>query len=197
MTPMSLRFAILTALSEKESTGSELARRFDRSFAYFWSTTHQQIYRELDQLERAGWVLKAEDPAQESRGRPRTFSITERGTEELCRWLASEPELPRVRDVVGVRLRAAAVLGDPEAVRPLLTEQLERHRARLAEYERIEQRDFATEPDVRTALQHLVLRSGMTTESGGIQWCEEALRRLDRLAEADSAADRPVTPSSG
>ena len=52
---MSLPHAILTALLEKPSSGLELARRFDKSIGYFWSATHQQIYRELAKLEeRAG-----------------------------------------------------------------------------------------------------------------------------------------------
>ncbi|MER7163689.1 PadR family transcriptional regulator, partial [Streptomyces lydicus] len=47
---MSLPHAILTALLEKPSSGLELTRRFDRSIGYFWSATHQQIYRELGKL---------------------------------------------------------------------------------------------------------------------------------------------------
>ena len=51
---MSLPHAILTALLEKPSSGLELTRRFDRSIGYFWSATHQQIYRELGKLEAEG-----------------------------------------------------------------------------------------------------------------------------------------------
>src|SRR5699024_1465053 len=48
--PVSLKFAILTSLTEREGSGIELARRFDKSIGYFWPATHQQIYRELDRL---------------------------------------------------------------------------------------------------------------------------------------------------
>jgi len=48
---MSLPHALLTALVERPGSGSELAGRFDRSIAYFWQATHQQIYRELARLE--------------------------------------------------------------------------------------------------------------------------------------------------
>ena len=44
---MALTHAILVALSEQSGSGYELARRFDRSIGYFWSATHQQIYRTL------------------------------------------------------------------------------------------------------------------------------------------------------
>ncbi|WP_199783266.1 PadR family transcriptional regulator, partial [Streptomyces alboniger] len=53
---MSLPHAILTALLEKPSSGLELTRRFDKSIGYFWSATHQQIYRELGRLEREGSI---------------------------------------------------------------------------------------------------------------------------------------------
>ena len=53
---MSLPHAILTALLEKPSSGLELTRRFDKSIGYFWSATHQQIYRELGKLEAAGYI---------------------------------------------------------------------------------------------------------------------------------------------
>ncbi|NEE19162.1 PadR family transcriptional regulator, partial [Streptomyces sp. SID7499] len=63
---MSLPHAILTALLEKPSSGLELTRRFDRSIGYFWSSTHQQIYRELGKLEQAGRIraLPAAVPAR-------------------------------------------------------------------------------------------------------------------------------------
>jgi Virulence activator alpha C-term len=38
------------------SPGYELARRFDRSLGYFWSATHQQLYRTLRVVEGDGWV---------------------------------------------------------------------------------------------------------------------------------------------
>ncbi len=68
---MSLPHAILTALLEKPSSGLELARRFDRSIRYFWSATHQQIYRELNKLEQAG-LIQARDEVvtPQGRGRP-------------------------------------------------------------------------------------------------------------------------------
>ena len=53
---MSLKFAILTSLIEREGSGIELARRFDKSIGFFWPATHQQIYRELDRLATADLI---------------------------------------------------------------------------------------------------------------------------------------------
>lgn len=75
---MSLPHAILTALLEKPSSGLELTRRFDRSIGYFWSATHQQIYRELGKLERAGQI-RALVPAQLTRGQKKEYEVLPSG----------------------------------------------------------------------------------------------------------------------
>ena len=58
---MSIQHALLTSLLEKPSSGYELARRFDKSMGYFWSATHQQIYRELGRMAEAGWLSVEEE----------------------------------------------------------------------------------------------------------------------------------------
>ncbi|MGW1275254.1 PadR family transcriptional regulator, partial [Streptomyces sp. NPDC002491] len=72
---MSLPHAILTALLERPaSSGLDLTRRFDRSIGYFWSATHQQIYRELGRLEAEGHIraLPAEQPV---RGQKKAYEV--------------------------------------------------------------------------------------------------------------------------
>ena len=65
---MSLKFAILTSLTERSGSGIELARRFDKSIGYFWPATHQQIYRELDRLDRSYRPVHVPLPQQEVAG---------------------------------------------------------------------------------------------------------------------------------
>ena len=82
---MSLPHALITALVEQPSSGSDLAGRFDRSIGYFWHATHQQIYRELGRLEEAGWVEPL--PAESGRGRKRVYRVLPAGRAELQRWV--------------------------------------------------------------------------------------------------------------
>ncbi|MFG2595532.1 PadR family transcriptional regulator [Streptomyces sp. NPDC048462] len=171
---MSLPHAILTALLEKPSSGLELTRRFDRSIGYFWSATHQQIYRELGKLERAGQI-RALVPAQPARGQKKEYEVLPAGREELSAWVG-RPEDPRqVRDPLLLRMRAAAVVGAP-GLDAELRRHLALHRRQLAEYLEIEERDF---PPERTAaedrLRHLVLRGGIDLESFWIGWLTRAL----------------------
>jgi DNA-binding PadR family transcriptional regulator len=45
---MALRNAILAVLLDTEASGYDLAKFFDASVANFWTSTPQQIYRELE-----------------------------------------------------------------------------------------------------------------------------------------------------
>ncbi|CAL9360841.1 PadR family transcriptional regulator [Streptomyces sp. enrichment culture] len=181
---MSLPHAILTALLEKPSSGLELTRRFDRSIGYFWSATHQQIYRELGKLEAEGYIraLPSEQPA---RGQKRSYEVLPAGRAELARWTATAQEPRALRDPLLLRLRAAAVVGT-EGVEDDLRRHLDLHRRQLAEYEEIEKRDFPPGKDsAQDRLQHLVLRAGIELETFWTQWLTHALEEFARLPEAE------------
>lgn len=197
---MSLPHAILTALLEKPSSGLELTRRFDRSIGYFWSATHQQIYRELGKLEQAGHIraLPAEQP---TRGQKKDYEVLPAGRDELAAWV-TRPEDPRqIRDPLLLRLRAAAVVGgaDMEAE---LVRHLELHRAQLDHYKAFEERDFPPERRVtrQDRLRHVVLRGGIELESFWTKWLTETLAELREQEPQEADGRRPTDephPSGG
>ncbi|MDT0436681.1 MULTISPECIES: PadR family transcriptional regulator [Streptomyces] len=184
---MSLPHAILTALMEKPSSGLELTRRFDRSIGYFWSATHQQIYRELGRLESEGHIraLPSDRPA---RGQKRSYEVLPAGRAELARWTAASQDPKPYRDALLLRLRAAAVVGGT-GIEADLRRHLDLHRAQLAEYRAIEERDFP--PDRVTPqdrVRHLVLRAGIDLETFWTEWLDHALTEfadLDGTGTAD------------
>ncbi|MEV8457273.1 PadR family transcriptional regulator [Streptomyces sp. NPDC052095] len=178
---MSLPHAILTALLEKPSSGLELTRRFDRSIGYFWSATHQQIYRELGKLERAGQIreLPAQRPA---RGRKKEYEVLPAGRDALTAWVARREDPKQVRDPLLLRMRAAAVVGAP-GLDAELRRHLGLHRRQLAEYLEIEERDFPPERNSEEdRLRHLVLRGGIDLENFWIGWLTRALDEPDAPA---------------
>ncbi|UQA37568.1 PadR family transcriptional regulator [Streptomyces sp. HNA39] len=175
---MSLPHAILTALLEKPSSGLELTRRFDRSIGYFWSSTHQQIYRELGRLEQAGRI-RALPTAAPARGQKKEYEVLPAGREELAAWVAL-PEDPRpVRDPLLLRMRAAAVVG-VNGMEAELRRHLTLHESQLAEYREIEERDFTPPPEADAdRLRHLVLRGGIDLETFWIGWLTRAIGDLE------------------
>ncbi|MGW4689283.1 PadR family transcriptional regulator [Streptomyces sp. NPDC004244] len=194
---MSLPHAILTALLEKPSSGLELTRRFDRSIGYFWSATHQQIYRELGRLEEAGLIraLPSEVPV---RGQKKEYEVLPAGGAELARWIGESQDPKAIRDPLLLRVRAAGVAG-VQGLAGELRRHLELHRRQLALYGAIEERDFPPERDSdKDRLRRLVLHGGIGLETFWLRWLEEALAEVEDIARpggaADAAADAPAEP---
>ncbi|MFF0360200.1 PadR family transcriptional regulator [Streptomyces fungicidicus] len=186
---MSLPHAILTALLEKPSSGLELTRRFDRSIGYFWSATHQQIYRELGKLDAEG-LIRALHSEQPARGQKKAYEVLPAGRAELARWTAASQDPKPHRDAMLLRLRAAAVVGTA-GLEDDLRRHRELHERQLGEYREIERRDFPPGKDGREdRLRHLVLRAGIDLETFWTQWLDRALAEFARLPDADQP-ERP------
>ncbi|MYS48309.1 PadR family transcriptional regulator [Streptomyces sp. SID5998] len=190
---MSLPHAILTALLEKPSSGLELTRRFDKSIGYFWSATHQQIYRELGRLEADGLIraLPAEQPA---RGQKKSYEVLPAGRAELARWTAAAQDPKPLRDALLLRLRAAAVVGT-DGLAHDLERHLELHERQLAKYREIEERDFPPGKDSSPdRLRHLVLRAGIDLETFWTQWLRHAVAEFAELPRDEDRVE-PDGPS--
>ncbi|AVH98812.1 MULTISPECIES: PadR family transcriptional regulator [Streptomyces] len=182
---MALDHAILVSLLEKPGSGYELARRFERSIGYFWTATHQQIYRVLKRMEGDGWIDVRDVPQQ---GRPdkKECSVTGSGRDALSAWLGEPIEPESMRHELAVKIRGAA-FDDPAA----LIGEVERHRTahtdRLAHYLAGEARDFGAPgpadgpPDAERELQHVVLRGGIAYERMTIAWLDDVLATLARF----------------
>lgn len=181
---MSLPHALLTALLERPAAGLELARRFDRSIGFFWHATHQQIYRELGRLQRAGWIEAL--PPESGRGRKKIYRVLPAGKEELRRWTAESQDPRPLRDELMLRLRAEAIVG-PTALKDDIQRRLELHRQKLALYRQLETRDFPPEKSRsrEARLRHLVLQAGIMHETYWVEWSEQALALLSELDEAE------------
>ena len=182
---MALEHAILVSLLEKPGSGYELARRFDRSIGYFWTATHQQIYRVLKRMEGDGWLDVREVP-QQTRPDKKEYSVAAAGRDALSAWLHQPVQPDSVRHELAVKIRGAA-FDDPAA---LIREVERHHRAhadRLTHYLAGELRDFIG-PDAPAAadagreLQHVVLRGGIAYERMQLAWLEDVLATLHRIA---------------
>lgn len=175
---MGLEHAILVSLSERASTGYELARRFDRSIGYFWTATHQQVYKVLSRMELAGWVHSTVVP-QSGRPDKKVYEVTEAGREELSRWIAEPAEPESTRSELAVKVRGASY-GDVATVIAEVARHRDLHGERLEAYLENEKREFHDPSALRGAQlhQYLVLRGGISYERGAIDWCDEILAAL-------------------
>jgi DNA-binding PadR family transcriptional regulator len=181
---VALPHAILVSLCEQSGSGYELARRFDRSIGFFWSATHQQIYRTLRVMEEDGWV-QATPVVQQGRPDKKVYTVAAAGRAELARWIAepltgrgSSVTDNRTRDIA-VKVRAAAY-GDIAALRAQVDALRVERAALLDTYRGFEKSQFP-DPGALSGSplhQYLVLRGGIRAEEGAVEWLDEVATSL-------------------
>ncbi|MBO4385748.1 MAG: PadR family transcriptional regulator [Treponema sp.] len=91
-----LKHGILGLLNYGKMTGYEIMTVFRDSLSFFWHAQTSQIYRELQTLEKSGWIQSTRIE-QESRPDKNMLSITRDGKKELLRWLRDDDVKSTVR----------------------------------------------------------------------------------------------------
>lgn len=175
---MALEHAILTSLAERAVTGADLTRRFDASFGFFWTATHQQIYRSLALLEEDGSVVV---DVRQRQGRPdsEVYELTAKGRQRLTDWVMTPSLIEPQRSEFAVKVRAMP-FGDRSAVIADIRRKRVIHQERLLRYEvdaEVNFGDVALLPDDRFPA-YLVLRGGILQEEAYVGWFEEMLELL-------------------
>jgi DNA-binding PadR family transcriptional regulator len=172
---MALEHALLVSLSERAGSGLELTRRFDKSIGFFWSATHQQIYKVLGRMEADGWVTSTV-VAQQGRPDKKVYAVSDAGRDALADWLAQPGGTAApARSEIAVKMRGASLARDREDVLTVVRAELADHQARLALYEQLCQKDYP-DPAALTGAdldQYLVLRGGIRLEQGLVDWLTE------------------------
>ncbi|MDQ6892877.1 MAG: PadR family transcriptional regulator [Acidobacteriota bacterium] len=173
---MSLPHVLLGLLSDRPSTGYDLARSLERDLAPLWRAEISQIYPALARLRRAGFILlRVLGPRHGPRRN--LYRITATGRRELRRWLVEPSPPPSSKDEGLTRVAFLDALPASER-RPL-----------LARYER------SIAEEIRR-LKESSPASGSLREArrGAIERLE-ATRRWVRSVAAEPAP--PTPPASG
>jgi DNA-binding PadR family transcriptional regulator len=175
---MSLSYAILASLTESRCSGYDLAKRFDTSVGFFWSATHQQIYKELRKLEELGWI-EAEEVLQEGRPDKKVFSITHKGEESLREWIVQPSSISPTKEEILVKLFAGHLV-PKETILQQLQAQCHLHEEQLNVYRAIEAKYFQdiSNCDTATKFQYLTLLRGIRIEEDWISWCNEVINLI-------------------
>ena len=104
---MSLPHIILSLLVSEKQTGyniyCQLAGDRDAIANKFWTSSHQQIYRELGAMEKKLLVTCVEIP-QEGNPNRKLYTITKSGKAHYLAWLEKAPSLGIIRDAMVARV---------------------------------------------------------------------------------------------
>jgi DNA-binding PadR family transcriptional regulator len=110
---MSIEYAILGILSWRPLSGYDLKKMIEGSTALYWSGNNNEIYRTLVSLHDQDLVSRAVQP-QESLPTRKVYTITEKGQEELKKWVLSKPALPQRKHSLLIQLAWADSAGADE-----------------------------------------------------------------------------------
>jgi DNA-binding PadR family transcriptional regulator len=175
---MALSHAILAALHNNPCSGYDLAKNFDGSVGFFWSASHQQIYRELSKLEESSHI-EATVIRQVSRPDKKTYTITSNGCDYLSKWIAKPSMVNHLKDDLLVKLFAADLV-DPQLILSELEHHRQQHQDSLDTYQAIERKAFLVPEKftIRQRYQYLTLRQGIRLETEWLAWCQEAIESI-------------------
>lgn len=187
---MALRDAILATLLDGESSGYDLAKRFDGSVANFWMAAPQQLYRELERMEADG-LVEARLVEQAKRPNKRVFQLTAAGVDALRAFASQEAKPSAIRDDLLVQVQTVDI-AEPDLVSGHLAERLAIAREKLQRFEQLRERMLdGRDQDsfLHTAPRigpYLTLSRGITFERENIDWYEWAIGVVGTRASAKS-----------
>ena len=175
------RGALLGLIAHKPMSGYDLAKVFDSTLAFVWNAKHSQIYPELAVMLEEGFVEMREAGSR----RRKEYVITERGREELIRWLTEAPPVPGI--VRQEPLLRTFFLGfvSLEEAQTLLRRERDRHVRQLERYLE-EQESPGTIVGAWTG--GIPLEAGVRYERMMVEWAEWALEEVERLFGDGAAA---------
>ncbi|MBI5505987.1 MAG: PadR family transcriptional regulator [Deltaproteobacteria bacterium] len=180
-------YAILGFLCRRPMSGYDLKKAVEQSVGNFWKESYGQIYPILKRLDQEGLAQKADAGAGGKRAR-HLYSITPAGREALCRWLEEPTEPQQLRNELLLKLFFGGS-GDAGWSRRQVQHSRDRLMDDLARYQNIHERlrrDHADDADFEYWI--ITLRYGERDTQALIQWCDETLAVLNRIAARDSSS---------
>ena len=166
---MSVKYAMLGILAEKNLHGYELKSSFDEKVGEFWSLNYGQIYTTLDRLEKEDLVTH-DLQTQDRRPDRKIYSITRKGREELDEWLTTPVNKVRaLRDEFFIKL----VFMDKNAPGSIL-ELIEKQKALyLKQMNRLTQQKLRLKKKSEgtdTLITELLMDAGLFHAEADIKW---------------------------
>ena len=179
---MSLKYAILSMVINKEKSGYDIAKEFKSTINFFWQASHQQIYKTLATLEDANWV-KYQIKKQQDKPDKKTYSITEVGRNELAKWVAEPSKAQTIRNELLVKLLSIETVGIDIIIKELQRYSL-KIKQQLEIYNQIVQEHYQCEPESLPSLYYmslyLTVRKGIIWAKSEIDWLNESIDLLQK-----------------
>jgi PadR family transcriptional regulator AphA len=178
------RYALLGMLSLAPMSGYDIKKATDISINHFWKENYAQIYPMLKQLAKEGLTTSH---VEEQEGKPdrHVYTLTDKGREELQRWLAGPVDYQVYRNELLLKLFFGKQIPVPSSI-----EHVRRYREIHVQLLRVLQETEAyikdeEKEDPNLPYWLITLSYGKHDAQSSIAWCDETLATLEKLTETE------------
>jgi len=181
---MSLKMSILGLVSYKEMTGYDISRFFDGSLEYFFAAKRSQIYRELTDLEKKGF-LSSRAEVQEGKPNKKLYKITEKGSKQLFNMLMEFDESNNFAQRIPLltKIFFSAKIPEIEVRRTLecVKEKALEKKARLlsSNLKMGDYHEMYKVPEENFFYWDMTVEYGLRTYNMYIDWVDSCLKKMD------------------
>ena len=189
-----LKHGILGLISNGDKTGYEIMTVFRASLSHFWTAQTSPIYRELQTMEKAGWISQTRVP-QAGRPDKNVFSITPAGRRELLRWLRDDNLPTGIRNPVLLKTFFRGELSTEENLaffRAMREAAVFPDDGRQAARTTDLYRQAVCHPE-KAVYWKFTIEYGRMFEKMHREWCEYCIRELEELqkTQGDPGRSKP------
>lgn len=177
-----LKHGILGLISNGDKTGYEIMLVFRDSLSHFWTAQTSQIYRELQTMEKAGWISQTH-VQQTDRPDKNVFSITQAGRDELRRWLREDNLAVSLKNPIMMKAFFMGELSPDEGIsffKALLDTPVFPDGGRSASAN-ADMYKLAVDNPEKAIWWKFTIEYGRMYERMQREWCERCIHELERL----------------
>ncbi|MEE3849669.1 PadR family transcriptional regulator [Gordonia sp. LSe1-13] len=175
-----------------EMTGTDIKRLADWAVSFFyWSPSTSQVYLELKNLERYGYVESKEVAVHKQRSK-RTYSLTPAGAEAIRLWLAHSNVEPYVMKHGSMLQVWMAGMTEPDRVRAIWQEHIDYIEGKLASAKLAARLD---NDEPAWSFSQLALRWSVRHYQTELDLAKEFAVEIERSIR--ETADTPINDSRG
>jgi PadR family transcriptional regulator, regulatory protein AphA len=176
------KYALLGVLSLMSGSGYDIKKFCDSSIGYFWNENYGHIYPVLKTMEQEELITKQ---VEQTEGRPskNVYSITEKGKEELTKWLILPVEHEPGRSELLLKIfwsKDVPVENIIEKIQHLKEDSEKMY----FQYSKIE--NSLKESQLgkkKLVLWTITISNGKYDADAKIKWCEETLKILEEIKD--------------
>jgi DNA-binding PadR family transcriptional regulator len=174
-------YAILGLLNHEDLTGYDIKKRIDISLSLFWNIGFGQIYPTLKVLVKDELVIKKEE-VNDSRKKI-VYSITDKGREELKKWLLIPVEKEYVKYEILLKLFFGSAMSPDNNIK-LIEEFQDRNKNGLDTLKLFKKElSKILDQDDAHVYYYLTVLFGEKIYNAYMEWSEEAIKLLKDLGK--------------